>query len=362
MHSTFRYILSFLGFALLIFALWYLRTIVAYVLIAGVLSLIGSPIVNFLDDLEIGKFKFPRTAAAGVTLVLMVGVLVGFISLFAPLIAAEARAISNINVDQVISSLEEPVNQFEQWIASYNLSSSNTTEMVRERINTLLDFSNVAEIFSSLVGALGNIFVAFFSIVFITFFFLKEEGLFFKMFLIASPEKYTDQVKKVLVNTKRLLTRYFVGIIGQLSLITLLVTIGLSAFGIENAFIIGFFGGIINVIPYIGPIIGASVGIVLTITTNLSLDFYSELLPLVGQVALVFAAVQMLDNFVFQPFIFSNSVKAHPLEIFLVILIAGTVAGITGMILAIPSYTFIRIIAKEFLSQFKIVQSLTKNI
>ena len=72
--------------------------------------------------------------------------------------------------------------------------------------------------------------------------------------------------------------------------------------------------------------------------------------------------MQMLDNFLLQPIIFSNSVNAHPLEIFLVILIAGTVAGISGMIFAIPFYTFIRIIAKEFLSQFEIVKSLTKNI
>ena len=70
----------------------------------------------------------------------------------------------------------------------------------------------------------------------------------------------------------------------------------------------------------------------------------------------------MIDNFIIQPIIFSNSVKAHPLEIFIIILSAGTIWGITGMLVAIPFYTVIRVIAKEFLSEFKIVQFLTKDI
>ena len=72
--------------------------------------------------------------------------------------------------------------------------------------------------------------------------------------------------------------------------------------------------------------------------------------------------MQLIDNFLFQPLIFSNSVKAHPLEIFLVVLSAGIIWGISGMIVAIPFYTLLRIIAKEFLSEFKVIEQLTKNI
>jgi predicted PurR-regulated permease PerM len=72
--------------------------------------------------------------------------------------------------------------------------------------------------------------------------------------------------------------------------------------------------------------------------------------------------MQMTDNFVLQPFIYSNSVKAHPLEIFIIILIAAKLGGITGMIIAIPAYTVIRVVAKEFLNQFKIVQKLTNSM
>ena len=103
-------------------------------------------------------------------------------------------------------------------------------------------------------------------------------------------------------------------------------------------------------------------GILFTLVLNLDMDFNAVVVPLLLKVAAVYGIVQMLDNFAFQPLIFPNSVFAHPLEIFLVISISGTLFGVVGMFLAIPMYTFVRIIAKEFLSEFKLVQSLTKSI
>lgn len=362
MPRTFKYFLFTIGIVLLFFGLWQIRTILSYILVSGILSLMASPLTRAISKIEVNGFKIPRSINAGLSLLLIIGFLLGIISLFAPLLAEQARAISNINVEEVIVTLEKPLIQLENWLAQYNITQENTATLLRNRLSEILNISDVTGIFSALAGALGNIFIAFFSICFITFFFLKEEGLFFNIILTASPSKYTPQVQKILTNTKKLLTRYFLGVVGQITLISVLVSVGLSIFGVKNAVIIGLFAGIINVIPYIGPIIGAIVGIILTITSNLDLDFSTQMVPLLIKVASVFLGVQLMDNFVFQPFIFSNSVNAHPLEIFILILIAGTVAGIAGMIVAIPLYTFLRIIAKEFLSQFKIVQSLTKNL
>jgi predicted PurR-regulated permease PerM len=75
-----------------------------------------------------------------------------------------------------------------------------------------------------------------------------------------------------------------------------------------------------------------------------------------------FAVSNLIDNIILQPWIYSSSVKAHPLEIFLVIMIAGSMAGVVGMVLAIPSYTVLRIIAKQFLSQSRVIQTITKDI
>jgi predicted PurR-regulated permease PerM len=163
-------------------------------------------------------------------------------------------------------------------------------------------------------------------------------------------------------DTKRLLTRYFIGILFDMLFVAALTTISLSLLGVRNALLIGMFAGLVNVIPYVGPLIGATFGILIGVTSNIGLDFHTQLLPLIYKIATSFLIIQLLDAMVFQPLVISNIVKAHPLEIFIVILIAGSLAGIGGMIVAIPVYTILRIIAKEFLNNFKIIQKLTSKL
>jgi predicted PurR-regulated permease PerM len=176
------------------------------------------------------------------------------------------------------------------------------------------------------------------------------------------PDAHVAKVTNILNNANHMLSRYLIGLLIQVSSISILVSLGLSMLGVANAFIIGFFAGLMNVVPYVGPLIGIIVGLVLGITSNLHLEISTELLPLSLKIFSVFMVVQLLDNFLFQPLIFSNSVKSHPLEIFIVVLSAGTLGGIVGLIVAIPLYTIFRIVAKEFLSQYKLIQKITKNL
>jgi predicted PurR-regulated permease PerM len=220
----------------------------------------------------------------------------------------------------------------------------------------------IGDFFTGVVSAFGGLLIGAFSILFITFFFLKEQGLFTSFLVALVPNAYEQQVRNTVDDVSRMLTRYFGGIVIQISIITLYVTIFLTVLGVKNALLIGFFAGIINVIPYLGPLIGASFGVFITISSNLDLGFYNEMLPLLGKVVLVFATVQMLDNFVLQPFIFSNSVLAHPLEIFIIILMGAQLGGIGGMVLAIPAYTVLRVLARVFLSEFKIVKRITDRM
>jgi predicted PurR-regulated permease PerM len=117
-----------------------------------------------------------------------------------------------------------------------------------------------------------------------------------------------------------------------------------------------------NIIPYIGPVIGSLLGITLGITATLASGAYDALLPVLAKLSGVFLVVNFIDNNFLVPMIYSNSVKAHPLEIFFVIIMGGSLAGIVGMLLAIPVYTVLRVIAREFLQQFRLVQKLTNKI
>jgi len=100
----------------------------------------------------------------------------------------------------------------------------------------------------------------------------------------------------------------------------------------------------------------------LVLSSNLGESFSEVILPKTSYVMIGFVVAQLVDNFVSQPIIFSKSVKSHPLEIFLIIIIAGILFGIAGMIVAVPAYTAIKVILKEFLSEYKIVNKLTKGL
>lgn len=339
---------------------WKLKTIVGYVLISLVLALIGRPIILILKKPSFKGKKLPNGLIAAFTLLILFIFFSGVFSLFIPLVMEEARIISSINFENVAEGLKEPINDCQNWLQTNHLMSPENN--LEDELFSIFSFTQVGTLFNSIFGILGNSLIGLFSIMFITFFFLKEKYLVNTVITAFTPEDKQENINNILKNTKELLSRYFIGIIIQIAAITLLVSTSLSFLGVQHAILIGFLAGVINVIPYIGPIIGGIIGVLIGISTNLHLDFYNEILPLSGKIFLVFAAMQLIDNFVFQPLIFSNSVKAHPLEIFLVVLSAGIIWGISGMIVAIPFYTLLRIIAKEFLSEFKVIEQLTKNL
>lgn len=367
MNSFCKYLLILIGIAALGFVLWYFSSIVAYILIAGVLSLIGRPVVDILGKIRIRKLHLPRALNAFITLILLWVVLITFFRIFIPLIANQANELSQISTDLIYKEIEGPINRLENIYNNYSAGEKGVRDFedfIDSKINSVLNISFISNFFSSIFGILGNTFIAVFAISFILFFFLKDQTMFANSIVLLVPQKHETAVRNALSSTRKLLMRYFIGICGQITAIMIVITIGMTIVGLgfKHALTIALVIGLLNVIPYIGPWLGGAIGIILGIATHLEMDFYTQLLPMIGYMMLVILIVQIMDNILFQPLIFSSSVKAHPLEIFLVIMIAGTLAGIPGMILAIPVYTTIRVFAKEFLNKFRVVEKITRNI
>jgi predicted PurR-regulated permease PerM len=216
--------------------------------------------------------------------------------------------------------------------------------------------------FNDLFGVVGNAIIGLFAVLFISFFFLKDGFLFSRIILTLTPDTQMGKIKVILTHSHDLLRRYFLGVALQSMIMACMVGISLYVLSVQNAFLIGLFAGMVNVIPYLGPLLGASLGMLIALTTSLHLDFEAQLFPLLFKVALVFVCAQIIDAFVVQPNVLGSSVKAHPLEIFIVILMAGNIGGVVGMVLAIPVYTILRVIAREFLSEYKVVESLTRPL
>ena len=225
-----------------------------------------------------------------------------------------------------------------------------------------IEFGFIPNILNSFVNILGDLGIGLLSILFISFFFLKDSRLLENSLLSMVPDRQEQSAILSIEKIKSLLSRYFVGLLLQILVLFIIYTVVLLLVGIENAIVIAFLCALFNVIPYIGPLIGAVIMVVLTMTSNLGSDFSTVILPDVGWVLLGVIIGQLFDNVVSQPLIFSNSVKSHPLEIFLVIIIAGLLFGVVGMIAAIPGYTAIKVILKEFLAENKMVRKWTKNL
>lgn len=339
-----------------IFLLIELKVLLAYLVVAAIISLIGRPIVLFLKN----KLNFNNLLAASFSLLVLVGVLFGIISLFIPLVIQQGENLSLLNVDELEYKLEKLINEISLF---FNLDPTNIAQYssLKNIINTD-NLGAIPEFLNHLLSILGSFTIGLFSVTFISFFLLKDSHILENAILVFVNDKSEGRLKKSFEKIKNLLSRYFLGLLLQISILLVMYSIILLIFGIKNAIVIAFLCALLNLIPYIGPLIGAVLMMFLTMTSNVEADFSAVILPKTIYVMIGFFIGQLIDNFFSQPFIFSNSVKSHPLEIFIVILAGGTLLGTTGMIVAIPLYTALKVIFKTFMSENKIVRSLTQDL
>lgn len=344
------------GIALLLYFLYQIQSVIGYVAIAAVISLIGRPIVLFLER----KLKFKNTIAVVVTMTLLLGLFIGLVSLFIPLIVKQGQNLSLLNIEELQGNIE---NLYTEIVTYFDLHQIDVEQSLKDsNLLSKIDFSLIPNFLNSVIGGLGSFSIGLFSVIFISFFFLKDSRLFENSILTLIPDNKESRWKTSSTKIKDLLSRYFVGLIFQILILFIIYMIGLLIIGVENAVVIAFLCALLNLIPYVGPLIGAVLMLTLTMTSNLGESFSDVILPKTFWVLLVFVIGQLVDNFGSQPIIFSKSVKSHPLEIFLVILITGILFGVVGLIIAVPAYTAIKVILKAFLSENKIVKKLTKDL
>lgn len=344
------------GIFLVLFFLYKIQSVIVYILIAGVVSLVGRPIVFFLRR----RLKFNNTVAVIATMLLLVSLLVGLIILFIPLITEQGQNLSLLDIDGLKGNLE---GLYKEILTHYDIKTQDVEQSLKNS-NLLgkIDYSLIPNLLNGLVSGLGNFSIGLFSVLFISFFFLKDSKLFEDGIMTFIPKGTENRSKRSFNTIKDLLSRYFVGLIFQILILFVIYTITLLLFGIDNAVVIAFLCALLNLIPYVGPLVSAFLMIILTMTSNLGESFSDIILPKTMYVMIGFIIAQLVDNFFSQPIIFSKSVKSHPLEIFLIIIVAGILFGIIGLIVAIPAYTALKVILKEFLSDNKVVKKLTKSL
>jgi len=349
-----RALLIVTGAVLLLLFLWQVQSVLLYIAIAAVLSLVARPIIHFLKKI----LRFPNTLAVITTMLLFIFLLYQLVRLFIPLVLKQSENLALLNSNAFKGNVEAMVTEIQAYFSNRGINLFKEFE----KLDLLSYFSEIPSLLNAVLASVGSISIAIFSVLFIAFFLMKDQRILQGALLTLAPTSSEERLQKSLHAIKRLLSRYFIGLIFQITIVFTIYTSALIWLGVENAVVIGFLCALLNLIPYVGPIIGGILMFVLTITSNLGQDFQTEILPTTLYAMLWYAIAQLVDNFFSQPVIFSKSAKSHPLEIFLVIIIFGLLFGPLGMIIAVPSYTSLKVILKEFLAENKIVKSLTKDL
>jgi predicted PurR-regulated permease PerM len=344
--------------------LWYFREVVVYILVSAVFAIIGRPLVGLLCKVKIKNFVLPRWLAASVTLVLLWVAIGGLLSLIVPLVAGKVYELSSLDLRSALEGVQEPLERLQNYISTIFVlpeSHVSISEVIVSTLRSFLNYDNVNAVVSSILNTGMSVVIVLFSVSFITFFFLKEDGLFSNMVSAIFPDKYSENVHRAIDKVSLLLSRYFTGLLTESLIISIVIAVVLLLFGLkfEDACFIAVIMGVLNVIPYAGPAAGAFVSIFIGIVSPIE---GCTIAYTIAVICGTLCVVKGVDDFVLQPTIYSSKVSAHPLEIFIVILMAGSVGGVVGLLVAVPSYTVLRVFAKEFFSEVSLVRKLTKEI
>ena len=358
-----RYLIIAATLAILAYLCWYFKSVLVYIIVAFVVSLIGQPVMRLLRKIRIRGKSAPDGLLAILTIVLILGTLILVVTQVIPVVTGIVRDAAVLNS---VTADGNPLDRVNDWIIGLfpGLGPDfNIITILMDKLREVTNLSNVTSVISSVTSFVTSFVVGLFSIVFISFFFVRDETLFRKIVCTLVPDRMEGKMAKSLGEIDGLLSRYFVGLLVEMTGVALLDFLGLwiiARLGFSNALGIAFIAGILNIIPYVGPLVGEVVGVVLAVIlkygTGVGLDVNIWVFALI--VLAIMLTTQFVDNFVYQPLIYSTSIKASPLEIFIVILLAGHIGGVVGMLVAIPAYTVVRVIASRFFPDLKLVKRL----
>ena len=327
------YIIKLGGLAMVLALCWYFKNVLIYIIVAFVVSMIGRPLMQLMRRIKIKGKSAPDWLLAVLTILLIFFFLTMIVTQMIPLVSGIVKEASAIEASSYFDS--NPIDKLSEWLVGMfpNLGDDfDLSALILGKMRELVDFGKVSGIVGSVASMVTSAFVALFAVVFISFFFLKEEGLFGRIICAFVPDKHELTLNKTMSEIKQLLSRYFAGLVIEMLGVALVDFLGLwliARLDFSYAIGIGFIAGILNVIPYVGPLIGDAIGIVfgiiLKLGTGAGLNVNVWVFALI--ILIIMLAAQLIDNFIYQPLIYSTSIKAHPLEIFIVLLMAGHIGG-----------------------------------
>jgi len=328
-----KYLLILFGLLVLGYLSYFFAYIFGIVFISVLLATLFDPLIAFVESKGIKRLYS--------TLIVFFGIIIAFYFVLASFIPKLVMQFDSFIQTFRNISLQENITVFENQIRNYFpfLPDGFLTHRLE-----IIVVKGIEESISTIGAGFTGLFafVALLVIIpFTTFFIAKDKNVLLKGIVSIFPNRYFEMSYSILRRVTDKLTQYVRGWIIDAAFVGIACGLGFSIIGIENSIILGFIAGIGHLIPYLGPVIGGIPALLISIVQfgNLSA------LPLIIILVLVIYAI---DNGFVQPYVFSKKVDIHPLLIILMIIAGSELAGIIGMLFAVPTVTIIRTAIKEY--------------
>lgn len=328
-------------------------TILLYIIISLVLATLLKPLVNFIRHVQVFGLTVPRVVAVLLSIGLFFTVIVLLVTLFYPLLYSQLAVLSALKDDDLLIAFEKPLADLEAFLLRYKLVNQDTG-FLRKQLTTWhlnLTTTDAVTFINNVVEYTSGLFVGMVAVLFISFFLLYDRGILKRFFLGFVPNIYFEVVVTALVKIEKLLANYLTGLLLQIFSIFTFTALGMTIINHPYAITVAVFAAVANVVPYLGPVLAAVFAMAVGFAQP-DLASANDYLSFIVRVLIVEGAVKLIDDLVLQPIIFSKSVKAHPLELFVAIFAGASLGGIAGMVAAIPAYTILRVVLAEFYQNY----------
>jgi predicted PurR-regulated permease PerM len=335
-----RFVLGTASLAAGAYLLWYFAALVVYLVVGAIFAYLLAPMVDRLQGFGLG-----RSGAILVAFVVVIGVISVGVTSVVPFMAEQVRELTQlVSVDAAVDAAHRVEERLRAVVPfEKGLLVDGVREVARSLVTgELTGGEYFAETMSSVWAVLTNLLYAVIIIPFVTFFLLKDGLQIRRSLLQVVPNRYFEVTLAIVEKVETSVGRYFRALLMQCVSVAVIASTLLTFTGLDNAVAIGIFTGLANTIPYFGPFIGFVTGALVGIAQTG--DF-----SLVFGVAVAMALTQLADNVLLQPLIFSRAANAHPLVILFVVLIGAQLAGIVGMLVAIPLATMVRVVVEQVL-------------
>nr|WP_308315065.1 AI-2E family transporter [Bacillus sp. M6-12] len=305
-------------------------------LISGVLFYLLRPIVFFLHDR-----KVPKTLSILLIYLLVIGLGITAVLLVGPELQKQTKSLID-NSPKLIETMQTKTNELKesQWFSRFQENEYLTVDSINTRISEYFK-SNVSDIGSKVSNAFGmltSIITVIVTVPFIVFYLLKDGEGASSNVLKFLPYFQAEEAKKIVRDMDSALSSYIQGQAIVSFIVGVMMYIGYLIIGLDYSLILAFIAMLTNVIPFIGPFIA--------IVPALAIAFMTS--PFMAlKVVIVAVIVQQIDGNVSSPLIMGRKLDLHPLTIILLLLVAGNMAGLVGMIVAVPVYAVLKVIASH---------------